>query len=269
MPEDVVKYFTVIPKLLLYSYYEYEFIDVAATRALMGFELAIRQRYFEITGKRTTEKDSLKRLIDWAQKYQLFEFDQSVDAVRRLRNYFAHPSQYGLAGITVINLAADIANTINEMYCDVDLRKTRKQMTNTINDELKMFINDGSILKVSNSEYTIFNVSLICFDNMTKPNTFYFQFWPVFNWDEKSDTITIPEPIRIKSNSYQLKDDQISIADATLKPIKNHSKINNFQQWKNKFNSDKMVKSEIGMKIGKETKDVFYRCMISVDLNLN
>ncbi|MFA7710855.1 MAG: hypothetical protein WCY30_07105 [Candidatus Neomarinimicrobiota bacterium] len=254
VPDDVVKFFAIVQKLLIFSYYEYEFIDVAANRALMGFELAIRQRYFEITGKTTTKKDSLNQLIIWAQKNQLFEFDQSVDAVRRLRNYFAHPNQYSLAGITVINLAADIANTINEMYCDIDLRKVRKQTTITIDNELQTLVKTGAVLTMDHSEQVVFGSVLTCFDNLSELNTYYFQFWPVFNWDEKSDTITIPEPIRIKSHLYQFKENQITVTGATLKPITGHSKMEDFLQWKSKFDSNKMLKSEIEMQIGRETK---------------
>lgn len=45
VPEDVVKRFDIVKKLILHSYYEYEFLDLVYERALTTFEMALLMRH--------------------------------------------------------------------------------------------------------------------------------------------------------------------------------------------------------------------------------
>jgi hypothetical protein len=52
VPENVSKSFEIVEKLLLYSYYEYDFLDPALTKALTAFEMALQFRYQELFKKK-------------------------------------------------------------------------------------------------------------------------------------------------------------------------------------------------------------------------
>lgn len=55
VPEDVVNRFHLVKKLVIHSYYEYEFADLDVERSLLTFEMALGARY---------SKDT--QLIRWA-----------------------------------------------------------------------------------------------------------------------------------------------------------------------------------------------------------
>lgn len=101
--QDVVSAFKIIHRLLIYSYYEYEFIDVAVAKAFHTFEMALKLRYKEI--KRKEWKGNLKDLLNWGNKNHLFEIsDQGfLDHVRNARNHFSHPERYGFGGSAALH----------------------------------------------------------------------------------------------------------------------------------------------------------------------
>ena len=104
--DDITQRFEVVKKLITYSFFVYDFLDVAFERALFTFELALRKRYFEITSRSHQRKKlNLAKLIKWGNKQELFEDEEEViHSLLRIRNETAHPKSYQLWGHLSIGL---------------------------------------------------------------------------------------------------------------------------------------------------------------------
>jgi hypothetical protein len=113
--EQVTSRFKMIEKLILHSYYEYEFLDIAFERALTTFEMALRIQYKEATGKDSTSLN-LNELITWGSKRAMFGREERIiHHLRKLRNYFAHPYLHSFGGIVVLEPLTMIVELINHM----------------------------------------------------------------------------------------------------------------------------------------------------------
>src|SRR5258707_7221650 len=96
--EEVVGRFQMVKKLILHSYFEYEFLDIAFDRALMTFGMALRIRYRTIMGSES-KGGSLQKVISWGATCGLFDKDEKfVQSLRRLRNFSAHPTHHSFGG---------------------------------------------------------------------------------------------------------------------------------------------------------------------------
>jgi hypothetical protein len=113
--EEVAGRFKMIERLILHSYYEYEFLDVAFERALTTFEMALRIHYKEATGKDSTSLN-LNELIRWGSKRAMFGREERIiHHLRELRNCFAHPYLPSFGGIVVLTPLTMIVELINHM----------------------------------------------------------------------------------------------------------------------------------------------------------
>lgn len=146
--EDIVKRFEVIKKLVLFSYFEYDFLDIAFQNALMTFEMALKIRYKELMDKKPIRK-SLKTLIEWGVKQELFEDEEFIiDALRNLRNSLAHPDNYQLLGHLSLNGIQRTAEIINSLYENLDLRRVRKAERNNLESNFNTLMKEGAILEI-------------------------------------------------------------------------------------------------------------------------
>ncbi len=100
---DVHKAFRVIQKLMQFSFYEYEFYDVAASKALFTVEMAMRIRYCEITGIEWPDNKPYHKLIDWLHEEYYFDvYNESfLKNIREVRNLMAHRKEYSFGGPTM------------------------------------------------------------------------------------------------------------------------------------------------------------------------
>jgi len=258
--DDVVKYFDIVRKLLIHSFFEYEFIDVAFTKALTGFEMALKIRYQELTGEKARIR--LHGLIKWGIKANLFEFDDSIDSIRELRNYSVHPENYHFGGLALFNSFSIIADTINGLYLDPVFRKQRKDETVEVNTILDDFTKEGAILEIFDKRLIIFNTKMLFLDNISKPNKYYFQFWPIFDVpvDDKSD-FELPKPLRICSNQWLFENKVFYGDNFILTRITGVNTLERFKLFKEQYHSSKMLKSHMLLSIGREI-NILYNNMI-------
>ena len=82
--EDIRAIFRVIEKLLIHSYFEYEFVDVAALKAKIALETGLKLRYFELQGSLWPRADNYSKLLEWFRKHGYFETSDShfLDYIR-------------------------------------------------------------------------------------------------------------------------------------------------------------------------------------------
>lgn len=142
--QDVKEAFKVIHKLMVHSYYEYLFIDVAVAKALQTFEMALKLRYQEINNLEWNK--NLAQLIEHFRKRESFELNNKdfLDHVRNTRNYLSHPAKHHFAGAVWFHWIKTTIDLINDLYDDSTLRKQRKALDVDINQKLKTFLKDGA-----------------------------------------------------------------------------------------------------------------------------
>jgi hypothetical protein len=104
IPEMIKRRLLVIQKLILHSYYEYEFIDVALLQAFQTLELALHLKYKLLYPERHGLKN-LKPYLDWAVRENIIPPDINPKEIGNLRNHVAHlkeDSMLGMVGLNVI-----------------------------------------------------------------------------------------------------------------------------------------------------------------------
>jgi len=256
--DDITQRFEVVKKLLFYSFFVYDFLDVALERSLLTFELALRKRYFEITSsKPSKKKSSLAKLIKWATEQELFEDDEQViHALKRIRNETAHPKSYQLWGHLSIELILRTVEIINDLYEDVDLRRTRKQKEKQANDELDKFLENGAILESTDKRLIIFKAVLLFCNNKNERTIYRFLFWPIFDAGVKDKSVDICDPILVNCDSWKYVDDKLIFNEMNgqrlkLNRIDSVENGRKFDHWKQAFTSSNFplsffVNSRIG-----------------------
>ncbi len=182
---EVIEIFKVIRKLLIHSYYEYKFIDIAVTRALHTFELAMKLRYKEInSGKEWSERAPLNQLLEWFRSRSYFEIEnpEFFKHVRDSRNSLTHlrgDHFAGTASLHWINTAVDL---INDLYEDIEIRKQRFVLQSKIKSNLDKFVSNGAKFKGPDGHLLLYAAGPLFVNNKTKPFSCYFSFLPIYDW---------------------------------------------------------------------------------------
>ncbi len=271
VPKAVVKCFDVVRKLILHSYFEYEFLDVAFERTLFIFELALKIRYEEICGKRSTGKNSnLRKLIHWASTQGLFEDDETaIQSIRQLRNDMAHPERNKLFGYFSLDGIHKIVEVINELYEGIDLRKSRTQQEAKAESLLDEYLKKGAELELRNFRLIIFKASLLYCDNKVFPPKCYFLFWPIFDPTPRDERVNVCEPIIFSSNYWEFTDDvfrfksDVDEHEFKLRRITIKENIQKYEKWIKDFEASEFpVRYIINYRIG-EIKGCVRRSLLT------
>lgn len=153
--------FVRIRKLLIHSYYEYEFMDVAMHEIFLHFEMALKLRYEELEGK--AWKGTLQRLLSWFSDRGYFEVDHDeyLDIVRRQRNLIAHPEQYTVSGISVFHPFSAVLGLINDVYANPEERKKRLAEQRKFNEFLKGLTTAGAVVQTPNAKEIIYRAGIL------------------------------------------------------------------------------------------------------------
>lgn len=99
VPKTIINRFGTIRKLLEYSYYEYDFIDVALEKCYHTLELALHLKYIS-ENPRSNREMTLKPLIDWAVRENHLKITKEQNkSITFLRNHLFHPKDDTSLGI--------------------------------------------------------------------------------------------------------------------------------------------------------------------------
>ena len=224
VPEDVVKRFDVIKKLILHSYAEYAFLDVAGERALTGFEMALKIRYQEIENDKVPKRFKFIHLIKWAADKHLFEDgEEIVQNVRKLRNHSVHPKRHNIAGLSMAGIAARVVELINELYDDADLRRSRKVEFSRVFDKLKELIAKGCLFEYQDQKSIVFLAVPLFYENRIPAPEYSITCWPIFPITSKVE-VGVSDPIAFQCDELQITNESISFLSkdeiiGILKPI--------------------------------------------------
>jgi len=255
--EDIEKQFEIIKKLLLHSYYEFDFLDVAFVYTSIVFELALRIRYKEIKQEDGSKK-KLKQLIVWGSKEGLFETDEPViQAMRQLRNILVHPRKDQKFGISVLDAIPRTVDVINGMYEDIELRKKRATIERKIDEDLIHFSKSGLILEQYGTQHIIFLARLLFHNNKVEPCLNYWLFWPIFDPKEHDGGIDVSNPIMVTSADFSTDKDGYRISDIRknrdllLRKIANPEQATVFENWRKEFNKRSMLQHVVNFNVAK------------------
>ena len=201
VPVPISERFKMVKKLIKYSLYEYEFLDVALERSLSCFEFAFKKKYSILESKES--KLSFHKLIEWIHnKISLEDTTSRLESLRELRNsLLAHPSYNTILGLSNIELIIDITRIINDVFNDkdIDLRKQRIDKLSKERRRLKEIVDNGFLVKIDEDFRLVVYANLSYYENRNGVNNYYYIFILAKNGSE------INKDMRNSTISYKVK----------------------------------------------------------------
>ncbi len=248
--KKIVERFRMVKRLIEFSIYEYEFLDVALERCLPIFELALKTRYNEIEEVKIKRKNNnLYYYIEWANNNNLFDEDvKKVHTLRKLKNALvSHVNRNSIMGTIQIPTILDIVLLINGLYDNISLRKKRKNIISDINKKLKEFIKNGAIIKINDKRYIIFEGELVVYENRGSNDYYHFYFFPIFKLERGAQNIHIPKPYILKCSKITINKEKIILhcpdREIIITNIKKDINKKKYLESIQSFGNDKIEKS--------------------------
>jgi len=163
---DIQSHVRIIQNLMYAAYYEYEFVDVAYTQALLTVEMALRIRFKDITGEAWGRR-SLQKLIAWFLERHYFEIEhpELYEHLRWSRNFKMHPEMHSFGGPTYFHPIVSFIDLINDLYEDVELRQERHREIKRIIEFIAPFNERGAIVKTKDGREVVIYWIIVDFLN--------------------------------------------------------------------------------------------------------
>ena len=183
--KEVVNSFGIVYQLLVHSYYQYLFVDVAVARALHVFEMALWIRYKEINNgtEWDLKKRPLSKLIDWFNEKSYFEIANKdfLNHVRNTRNHLSHPKGFHFAGAVGLPWINTVVDLINGLYEDIELRRQRWKGTAENKAKLDLFLAKGAKLTFLDTVHYIYDSGPLKIENRLELHKCFFSLLPLFD----------------------------------------------------------------------------------------
>ncbi len=186
---EVHKQYRAIRKLIAYSFFEYEFFDIAARQMTMLVEMAMVWKYEQLTGeawqrktKKGKKKRDLKNLFDWLTQNGHFSttFPTDTNFLRQVRNYYAHPKKHGFSGGTHLKSIIHLIHFINELYDPNQI--TANRLSEPIANWLKSHEAKHKILRFTSGQVRLSAIFLAFADLSSAVPEYYFAAFPLFDF---------------------------------------------------------------------------------------
>ncbi|HMJ71518.1 MAG TPA: hypothetical protein VK508_21630 [Cyclobacteriaceae bacterium] len=192
--EEVKKQYRAIRKLIAYSYFEYEFFDIAASQMAMLMEMAMVWKYEQVTGekwkKKTKKKEpkrDLKNLFNWLIENGYLDKIAPIDTelLRNTRNYYAHPQRHGFAGGSHKMRITELIFFINELY-DLNVKTS-----NVLGEDIVKWLNRNrqlrKVLRIPGHIFPLAEIALAGIDCSTQIPNYFFVGFPLFDLSQIDD----------------------------------------------------------------------------------
>jgi hypothetical protein len=193
--KDIKEEIELVNKLLLFSYYEYEFIDIALTQSAFILEKILKIRYKDING---VSKCNLKFevLIEWFYKRNYFETfnENEIHQVRNIRNRKVHEEVKTLGGLAFLKKVYRVIDFINDLYEDTNLRVLRNIALKEWNQKLEKLVTAGAQISIANKQFIIFQAYCAFVNNKSKPGSVSLCIHPLFNLKPFRNNYHAPPP---------------------------------------------------------------------------
>ncbi len=246
--EHVIGVFKLVQRLIELAYYEYEFWDLACMKAFLGFELALKKRFEEISGSEASKPKNLKNYIEWFKEGGYFETDSQefFNNIRQIRNIFAHPVFHSFGGPSVSHHIPIIASLINDLYEDRDLRRERNEKVSELSTFLKEQFNSGAVLRKKDGSMDLaFEFDAIFINNKSSDTQYHFAYQPIFDLPENyspKDSLIIHPFIQLIAQSFVLSDNKLTAFNSRAEfefevSYPEASQLEYLNQWFQKYNA--------------------------------
>jgi hypothetical protein len=116
VPDEIKNRLAVIQKLIEYSYYEYEFIDVAFLMMFQTLEFSLHLKFISLNPNKKGKKN-LKPYLDWAVSSKVISLSKDeMELLFMLRNHVMHLKQESVLGITILRRIKLIGQLIFKLF---------------------------------------------------------------------------------------------------------------------------------------------------------
>jgi hypothetical protein len=241
--EDIIKEFEIIKYLLIYSYYKYQFFDVALNKAVQIMEMAFKIRYKEMVGKEWPKNKNLETLIKELDALSLFESHIThISRMRSLRNDLLHPDRHSFAGSVYSGHISSVAQIINELYDDVALRQKRKALVNDLQNFITINLSDEIEIVQNNKRRNIHKLQILLIDNKNGDLIYYIVVVPAFSLDQYRESVStsklVPQVLLLEltnilfDNGVIVGYDMNSKTETVIKKIEDADEIVKYKEWK-------------------------------------
>lgn len=256
--KDVRDSFRIVKKLAELSFFEWEIYDVAAQKAMVTFELALKKRYFEITQDPWPGKKPLKQLIDWFHDRGYFEVYHPyfLERLRMIRNHLTHHEHYWFGGAIHRQWIASCADLINDLYEDTTLRKERMSTVLKLNADFKKLTEKGAPLTINGKTHLIHSARVGFINNKVSPSEISVIFIKPFKIGsvEGIDRVLENPYIILTTHEIDISENTIHFADhASITSHCSPEQIAEYKIWMNEYTCgtdniayDQMIEMEIG-----------------------
>lgn len=242
--EEVIKAYRVIRSLLKHSYFEYEFVDVAAVKLLQTFEMALKIRYKELTNTDWSKRKSLADLIEWFRDRFYFENNDKdyLDRVRTARNYYAHPERHGFGGVAIFHWFDTVTDLINDLYGNVEQRNRRLEQTQRLNDQIQELVKDGAKVDLGVEKFITYSAIIPIIKEGESGTDYFFCFKVLYDLDDNGRLKSGQKiPLRIvdlKGHSVEFDNDTCLLGPFSMQKIKDAKDKEKYNDWVIKFKKD-------------------------------
>lgn len=232
-----------IQKILLHSYYEYAFIEIAITQAICLLDKVLYLRWKQLHGKRP--KGNFDVLIQWFFDNNYFETLEvgRIHSLRKLRNKKVHRIDNGVGGVAIIHNVYWLFDLINDLYESPELRKSRLETYYSILQQFAEFVRGGVIVSINETRCLAFSVSPIFFDNKSEPTVLHLFASLIFDPKIQADGKIHYSNLRLSVSNWKFDGNHfeaINIADGsilTINKISDKQNIEKFEKWHSDFNA--------------------------------
>lgn len=249
---EVHKQFRAIRKLIAYSYFEYEFFDIAARQMTMLVEMGMVWKYEQLTGepwKRKTKKGELRRdlknLFDWLNQNGHFATNLPTDTnlLRQIRNYYAHPKKHGFSGGTHLKSIIHLILFINELY-DPNLM-TANRLSEPIANWLRLNEPKRKVLRFPTGQLLLSAIFFAFVDCSSAEPQYYFAAFPLFDVQKidrtspyKPTTMYVVHMVNPKINGSNLSGTDVSSGNEIRIEMADPSITKFIDEWHRDIHSD-------------------------------
>jgi hypothetical protein len=242
--EDVIKTYKIIKSLIIHSYYEYEFIDVAFTKMLQTFEMALKIRYRELNEKEWSKNKRLADLIEWFRTKEYFEVNQKeyMDHIRNARNAFSHPQSHSFGGIALFHWFDTITDLINDIHEDVENRKKRFAEIKLLNESIKDLIKNGSKINLKGESHLIYDAGVLFVEEIDGVKSCIFYYKRLYELDENANFLPNQKPpyqlIELKNFDFTFSEKFCRFGLFSISIISESEEREIFTQWMERFKTN-------------------------------
>jgi hypothetical protein len=213
VPEKIINDYSVVERLLWYSYYYYPLFDEALSKATRIFESAISQRIYDLE---LDKQNKIKNLSQKIKKLKPFVTDEVYlewEKAREVRNLFAHPIPGSLFGM-VFGAPLQMVNIINCIFLEKKVFEKNEQKLNELQDTSANLRDTLMTFKYNDRKILIWSIlPHYCFETENILKSFWI-FHPVLiSFPQTMEELSFTPPIGMRLKEIKIHENGLKAID--------------------------------------------------------